>query len=133
MIALIWSVVSSRFGGWIVGGLAVAAVLVALKWEHAAKLKAQANLATTTKGYEILDQGYLKLYQEREKINTQANQQRRKINELRQKNDLDGLADQFNNPGGMRRPVQPNPQGGAKAPARRYRAAGTGEEYQEAP
>jgi hypothetical protein len=133
MIALIWSLITSRFGGWIIGGLAVAAVLVVFKWERAGKLKAQADLATTIKGYKILDQGYLKLYQEREQIKMQMNQQRGKINELRQKNDLDGLADQFNNPGGMRRPVQSNPQGGAKAAPSRYRATGTGEEYQEAP
>lgn len=106
---------------------------MAWKWERAGKLKAQVKTATAEKGYQILNEGYLKLYQEREAIKAKANQQRRKLNELRQNNDLDGLADDFNNPGGLRCPMQPNPQGGVKAPARRYRAAGTGEEYQEAP
>ena len=105
----------------------------AWKWEHAAKLKAQAKTATAEKGYQILNEGYLKLYQEREAIKARAYQQRRKLDELRQKNDLDGLADDFNNAGGVRRPVQPSPKGSVKAPARRYRAADTGEEYQEAP
>jgi hypothetical protein len=41
MITVIWTLITSRLGGWIVGGLAVAAVLVALKWEHNAKVKAK--------------------------------------------------------------------------------------------
>lgn len=133
MLTVIWSLVTSRFGGWIVGGLAIAAVLVFLKMEMNSKAKLKADLATTTKGYQILDKGYVKLYQEREAIKTKAAQQRRKLSELQQANDLDGLADTFNNPGGVRSPVQPNSPGGTKAPTRRYRAAGTGEEYQEAP
>ena len=119
---------------WI--GLSVLIGLIGLgawKWEHAGKLKAQAAQATAEKGLQIGYEGYVKLYQEREAIKARADQQRRKLNELRQKNDLDGLADTFNNPGGVRRPVLPNPQGGIKAPAR-YRAAdGTPAEYQEAP
>ena len=133
MITVIWTLITSRFGGWIVGGVAVAAVLVVLKFEHGARLRAQVARATAEQGLQIGYEGYVKLYQEREKIKAQADQQRRKINELRQTNDLDGIADLFNNPGGVRRSVQPNPHGGAKAPARQYRAAGTGEEYQEAP
>jgi len=133
MLTIIWTLISSRLGGWIVGGLAVAAVLVVLKWEHAAKLKAQAGRAAAEQGLQIGYEGYVKLYQEREAIQAKADQQRRKLNELQQANDLDGLADTFNNSGGVRRPVQPNPKGGAKAPAR-YRAAdGAGVEYQEAP
>ena len=119
---------------WI--GLSVLIGLVGLgawKWEHAEKLKAQAAKATAEQGLQIGYEGYVKLYQEREAIKTRADQQRRKLNDLRQKNDLDGLADTFNNPGGLRRPVLANPQGGTKAPAR-YRAAdGTPAEYQEAP
>ena len=119
---------------WI--GLSVLIGLVGLgawKWEHAGKLKAQAAQAIAEQGLQIGYEGYVKLYKEREAIKARADQQRRKLNELRQKNDLDGLADTFNNPGGVRRPVLANPQGGAKAPAR-YRAAdGTPAEYQEAP
>jgi hypothetical protein len=119
---------------WI--GLAVLIGLIGLgawKWEHAGKLKAQAAKATAEQGLQIGYEGYVKLYQEREAIKARADQQRRKLNELRQKNDLDGLADTFNNPGGVRRPLSSNPKGGAKAPAR-YRAAdGTPAEYQEAP
>jgi hypothetical protein len=119
---------------WI--GLSVLIGLIGLgawKWEHAGKLKAQAAKATAEQGLQIGYEGYVKLYQEREAIKARADQQRRKLNELRQKNDLDGLADTFNNPGGVRRPLSANPKGGAKAPAR-YRAAdGTPAEYQEAP
>ena len=46
ILSIIWSVLSSRLGGWIMGGLAVLAILGVLKWEHEAKLKAQAQLAT---------------------------------------------------------------------------------------
>ena len=133
MITVIWTLITSRFGGWIVGGVAVAAVLVVLKFEHGARLRAQVARATAEQGLQIGYEGYVKLYQEREKIKAQADQQRRKINELRQTNDLDGIADLFNNPGGVRRPVQPNPQGGAKAPARYQATDGSGAEYQEAP
>ena len=119
---------------WI--GLSVLIGLIGLgawKWEHAGKLKAQAAKATAEQGLQIGYEGYVKLYQEREAIKARADQQRRKLNELRQKNDLDGLADTFNNPGGVRQPLSANPKGGAKAPAR-YRAAdGTPAEYQEAP
>ena len=46
ILSIIWSVLSSRLGGWIMGGLAVLAILGVLEWEHEAKLKAQAQLAT---------------------------------------------------------------------------------------
>lgn len=132
-LGIVWTLITSRIGGWIVGGVAVAAVLIVLKIEHNAKLQAQAAKATAEQGLQIGYEGYVKLYQEREAIKAKADQQRRKLNELRQKNDLDGLADQFNNPGGVRRPVQPNSNGGAKTPAR-YRAAdGSDAAYQEAP
>ncbi len=119
---------------WIVLSVLIGLVgLGAWKWEHTAKLRAQAAKATAEQGLQIGYEGYVKLYQERETIKARADQQRRKLNELRQKNDLDGLADTFNNPGGVRRPVLANPQGGTKTPAR-YRAAdGTPAEYQEAP
>ncbi len=134
MLTIIWTLVTSRFGGWIVGGLAVAAVLVVLKIEHNAKLKAQVARATAEQGLQIGYEGYVKLYQEREKIKAKADVQRRKLNELQQANDLDGLADTFNHPaGGVRRPVQPNPPGGVKAPARYRDADGSGATYQEAP
>jgi len=116
-----------------VGGLAVAAVLVVLKLEHNAKLKAQAGKAAAKQGLQIGYEGYVKLYQEREAIKAKADGQRRKLNELQQANDLDSLRDDFNSPGGMRRPVQPNTQGGVKTPVRYKAADGSGVEYQEAP
>ena len=119
---------------WI--GLSVLIGLVGLgawKWEHAGKLKAQAAKATAEQGLQIGYEGYVKLYQEREAIKARANQQRRKLDELRKKNDLDGLADTFNNPGGVRQPLSANPKGGAKSPARYRTADGTPAEYQEAP
>ena len=133
MITVIWSLITSRLGGWIVGGLAVAAVLVVLKWEHSAKLRAKAAQATAELGLQVGYEGYVKLYQEREAIKGKADQQRRKLNVLREKNDLDGLADDFNNPGGVRRPVQPNPPGGVKAPAHYHPADAPNIEYEEAP
>ena len=133
MITIIWTLITSRLGGWIVGGLAVAAVLVVLKIEHNAKIKALAGKAAALQAAQIGQEGYIKLYQEREKIKAKADQQRRKLNELRQANDLDGLADDFNSPGGVHRPVQPNPKGSAKAPATYRDAGGTGAAYQEAP
>ena len=132
ILSIIWSVLFSRLGGWIVGGLTVLAILAVLKWEHEAKLKAQAHDATTTKGYQILNEGYLKLYQEREAIKSRADKQRRDLRALQEKNDLDGLADNFNSPGGVRHTLPANPQGGAKAPARYKDAGGTGPEYEEA-
>jgi hypothetical protein len=133
MFTLIWTLLTSRIGGWIVGGVAVAAALVFLRLEMNSKAKVKADLATTKQGYQILDQGYNKLYQEREAIKTKSDQQRRKLNELQQANDLDGLADTFNNPGGVRRPMQPNPKGGAKAPAAYHDSESPGTQYQEAP
>jgi transcriptional antiterminator Rof (Rho-off) len=114
------------------GGLAVLAILGVLKLENNAKLKAQAHDATTTKGYQILNEGYLKLYQEREAIKSRADKQRRDLRALQEKNDLDGLADDFNSPGGVRHALPANPQGGAKAPARYKDAGGAGPEYEEA-
>jgi hypothetical protein len=131
ILSIIWSVLSSRLGGWIMGGLAVLAILGVLKWEHEAKLKAQAQLAMAQTAAAISQQQVL-LYQEREEIKAKATKKRGKLNELRQKNDLDGLADDFNSPGGVRHPVPANPQGGAKAPARYKDAGGTGPEYEEA-
>ena len=133
ILSIIRSVLSSRLGGWIMGGLAVLANLGLLKLEHNAKLKAQAHDATTTKGYQILNEGYLKLYREREAIKSRADKQRRDLRALQEKNDLDGLADDFNSPGGVRHPVPANPKGGSKAPARYRSADGTPTEYQEAP
>lgn len=134
MLTIIWTLITSRLGGWIVGGLAVLFFIGLWQWNKNDYLNEKVAKETAQQGLQIGYEGYVKLYQEREEIKTKADQQRRKLNELQQANDLDGLADTFNNPaGGVRRPVQPNPPGGAKAPARRYRAAGTGEEYQEAP
>ncbi len=131
ILSIIWSVLSSRLGGWIMGGLAVLAILGVLKWEHEAKLKAQAQLATAQTAAAISQQQVL-LYQEREEIKAKATKKRGKLNELQQKNDLDGLADDFNSPGGVRHALPANPQGGAKAPARYKDAGGTGPEYEEA-
>jgi len=133
MLTIVWKLLTSRFGGWIVGGLAIAAMLVVLKIEHNAKLKAQGEAAAARLGMQIGYEGYVELYQEREEIKAKADQQRRKINELRKTSDPDGIVDLFNNPGGVRRPVQPNPQGGTKAPARYHTSGGTPTEYFEAP
>ena len=113
------------------GGLAVLAILGVLKWEHEAKLKAQAQLATAQTAAAISQQQVL-LCQEWEEIKGKATKKRGKLNELRQKNDLDGLADDFNCPGGVRYPLPANPQGGVKAPDRYKDAGGTGPEYEEA-
>lgn len=133
MLTVLWPLIPASVK-WI--GLSVLIGLIGLgawKWEHSAKLKAEAKETTAKQALQIGYEGYVKLYQEREAIKAKADQQRRKLNELQQANDLDGLADTFNNPGGVRRPVSPNPKGGAKAPAR-YRAAdGAPAEYQEAP
>lgn len=121
---------------YVVGGAVIALVAgggyLYISHLHSAKVKAEAQAEAARQGLQIGYEGYIKLYQDREAIKTKADQQRRKLNALQQANDLDGLAGQFNNPGGVRRPVQPNPPGGAKAPARQYRAQGTGETYQEA-
>ncbi|HAY22628.1 MAG TPA: hypothetical protein DCY27_10785 [Desulfobacterales bacterium] len=131
ILSIIWSVLFSRLGGWIVGSLAVLAILGVLKWEHEAKLKAQAQLATAQTAAAISQQQVL-LYQEREEIKAKATKKRGKLNELRQKNDMDGLADDFNSSGGVRHALPANPPGGAKAPARYKDAGGTGPEYEEA-
>ena len=131
ILSIIWSVLSSRLGGWIMGALAVLAILGVLKWEHEAKLKAQAQLATAQTAAAISQQQVL-LYQEREEIKAKATKKRGKLNELQQKNDLDGLADDFNSPGGVRHSLPANPPGGAKAPSRYKDASGTGPEYEEA-
>lgn len=132
-LGIIWSLLTSRLGGWIIGGLAVAAALMFLNWEHNAKLRARAAQATAEQGLQIGYEGYVKLYQERDKIKAQANNQRRKLSELQQTNDLDGLADTFNNPGGVRRPLHANSPGGLKAPAAYYDPDSPGAKYQEAP
>jgi hypothetical protein len=115
--------------------LALAAALglcyVGYKVEKYAKEKAQAALATKTTANEIM-QEQIKLYQEREEIKATATKRRGNLNALQQKNDLDGLADDFNSPGGVRHALPANPQGGVKAPARYKDAGGTGPEYEEA-
>lgn len=131
MFTVIWSFLSSRLGGWIIGGLAILAVLGLLKWEHAAKLRAQEQLATAQLAAAITQQQIL-LYQEREAIQTKAAQKRGKLNEWQTKNDLDSLSNDFNAAGGVRR-LPANPPGGVKTPAGKYSAPGTGETYQEAP
>jgi len=115
--------------------LALAAALglcyVGYKAEKYEKEKAQASLATKTTANEIM-QEQIKLYQEREEIKATATKKRGKLNALQQENDLDGLADDFNAPGGVRHALPANPQGGVKAPARYKDAGGTGPEYEEA-
>lgn len=132
VIALIWSFLTSRLGGWIIGGAAVLAVLGLLKWEHSAKLKAEAALATARTAAAISQQQLL-LYQEREEIKSKATKKRGTINEWQQKGDVDSLVDDFNAPGGVRRPVPANPGRSTQGPAGKYRAQGSGEAYQEAP
>lgn len=122
---------------YVVGGAVVAIIIgsgyFTISHLHNRAVRAEAKAAAARKGLQIGFEGYVELYQEREKIKAQADSQRRKINELRKTYDPDGIADLFNNPDGVRRPVQPNPQGGAKTPARYHSADGTPAEYQEAP
>ena len=87
-----------------------------LKLEHNAKLKAQAHDATTTKGYQILNEGYRKLYEERVAIKSRADKQRRNLRALQEKNDLDGLADDFDSPGGCVTPCPQTPREVLKPP-----------------
>jgi len=125
MLTLVWSFLTSRLGGWLAAGVAVLILLGLLKWEHAAKVRAQEKLATQVLAYEILNQGYLQLYQDREKIKTEAATQRRKIDELLQRHDYDGLSDTFNRPGGVREPGASNPRGGPTGLTRYHDSAGT--------
>ena len=121
MIGALWALIPTSLK-WI--GLSVIVGLIGLgawKWEHAAKLKAEADLATTTKGYQILDQGYVKLYQEREKIKASATKKRGQINA----GTLDDLIDITNNPGGVRHAMPPNSGSGAKGTTIIRDSAGT--------
>ena len=131
-MALIWSLVTSRLGGWIIGGAAVLVVLGLLKWEHTAKLKAEAERDTAKLAASISQQQLL-LYQDREAIKDKGSKKGEQLNEWQQQGDLDSLVDDLNAPDGVRRNLPSNPQGGAGGPASRYRAQGTGEAYQEAP
>jgi hypothetical protein len=137
MFTWIAAKLGSTLAEYLVGGAVIALLAgggyLYISHLHSAKVKAEAKAAAAVMGLQIGYEGYVKLYQEREAIKAKADQQRRKLNEMRQANDLDGLTDDFNNPGGVRRPVQPNPKGGVKAPARYRDADGTGASYQEAP
>lgn len=104
---------------------------VGYKAEKHEKEKVQAALATKTTANEIM-QEQIKLYQEREEIKATATKKRGMLNALQQKNDLDGLADDFNSPAGVRHALPANPQRGVKAPTRYKDAGGTGPEYEEA-
>jgi hypothetical protein len=132
-LGLIWSFLTSRLGGWVVLSGVTLVLLGVLKLEHNAKLRAEAREATMKAAYQIGYEGYVKLYQERDKIKAQADSQRRKLNELQQNNDLDGLADIFNSPGGVHHSLPPNSPGGPGRPARYKTADGTPAEYQETP
>lgn len=132
-LGLIWTLISSRLGGWIVGGIAALIFVVLWQWNKNDYQKEKVAKETAQQGLQIGYEGYVKLYQEREAIKAKADQQRRKLNELQQANDLDGLADTFNNPGGVRRPVRPNPPGGVKAPATYYDPESPGTQFKETP
>lgn len=132
MLTIVWGMLSSRLGGWIVGGLAVAAVLVVLKLEHNARLKAQAGQVAAVQALTVGYEGYVKLYQEREKIQATAANERRKVNELRQKLDYYGISDSFNNPDGVQ-PVPKPANGGAKTPTRFRTPGGAPTTYRTAP
>jgi hypothetical protein len=132
IFSIIWSLITSRFGGWIVGGAAVLVVLGLLKWEHSAKLKAEAQLATAKTAAEISQQQLL-LYQEREEIKSKFTKKRGAVNEWEKKGDLDSLVDDFNAPNGVRRQAPPNSSGGVKGPASYHDAADPRTSYQEAP
>lgn len=124
-LKIIWSFLTSRLGGWIVAGLAVMVLLGLLKWEHAAKIRAQEQLATAQKAVEIGYEGYVKLYQEREKIQAEATAQRRKLDELRRTHDYDGLSDTYNKPGGVRPPGTPDTPRGPKGLTKYRDSTGT--------
>ncbi len=128
IFSLIWTCLSSRFGGWVIGGLTVLIVLGLLKLEHHANEKVRAQLVTVEQYKGILEE-QLKLYQEREDIKAKAAKKRGKINVLRQNQDYIGLVDSFN---GLRQPLPANPQGSAKAPTKYREAGGAGPAYQEA-
>jgi hypothetical protein len=113
-------------------GLALIAVLGLLKLEHNAKLRARAERDTAQLAASISQQQIL-LYQEREAIKDKSGKKRGKLNEWQTQGDVDSLVDDLNAPGGVRRKVPANPQGGSSGSARKYRAQGTGETYQEAP
>ena len=105
-------------------GVAVLILLGLLKWEHAAKVRAQESLATAQKAVELGYEGYVKLYQEREAIKEKADVQRRQLNEMRQAHDYDGLSDTFNRPGGVRPPGTPDTPRGPKGLTRYRDSAG---------
>jgi len=130
ILTIIWSALTSRLGGWLIGGLTVLALVGLWKWEHAAKIRAETKAAMAEQGMKIGYEAYAKLYQEREKIKDQAAAQRRKINELEKTNDL---SEYFNAPGGVRRGRPANPPGGPQRPTTYYDPAAPGAQYQEAP
>ncbi len=132
MITALWALIPTSLK-WIGLSILIGVIgFTAWKWEHSAKLKAQAERDTAQLAASISQQQVL-LYQEREEIIGQGTKKRGQINEWKAKGDLDSLVDDFNNPDGVRRNLPANPPGGAKGPARKYRAQGSGEEYQEAP
>ena len=137
MITIIWSLLASRLGGWIVGGVAVLAVLGLLKWQNNAKLKAQAQRDAAQMAAKIGQEAFIELYEDREKIKTKASKLRGKLNEWEKHGDLDSLSADFNNPGGVRRALPLNRSSGSggpqKAPARYSDPADPKTQYQEAP
>lgn len=131
-MSLFFGLLTSRLGGWIVGGLAVLAVLGLLKIEHGWRLDVEKE-RDTAKIAAGISQQQLLLYQDREEIKAKANKKRGNLNEWEKKGDLDSLADDFNVPIGVRRKVPANPPGGVKEPARYHDPADPGTQYQETP
>ena len=115
MGTLIWSLLTSRLGGWVVGGLAVLAALGVLHFEHTWRVKAEAQLEEKTKAMEITKE-LKELQKEIGDIKAKAAQTRGKLNALEKAGDLGGLADYYNQPNGGVRPVGPPAGGGPGTP-----------------
>ncbi len=113
-------------------GLALAVALTGLHFEHAWRLKAQAERDGAIMAGKIY-QERLNLADEREKIISQASKKRGQLNDWQRKGDLDSLRDDFNAPGGVRRNLPTNPPGGAKGPAGYHDSADPGTSYTETP
>lgn len=109
-MGILWSLLTSRLGGWVVGGATVLIVLGILKLEHNAKLRAQARAATAEQGMKIGFESYVKLYQEREQIKEKYAKEKEKIHA----SSLDDLVRRSNNPGGVLPSVRPDSIGGVK-------------------
>jgi len=132
MLAL-WALIPSTFK-WL--GLVVligALGLGAWKWEHAAKLKAEAE-AQLFKTAAGISQEQVLGYQERAEIQAKATKKRGQLNDWQRQGDLDSLSGDFNASGGVRGGSGAASSKGSPQPATRGKFTDrTGAQYQEAP